>query len=49
MNDNDIGPLLNRIAAALDRIAPDQNNSSDLSTADAFVWHASNNRYWRLA
>ena len=42
MNDNDIGPLLNRIAAALDRIAPDQNNSSDLSTADAFVWHASN-------
>ena len=43
MNDNDITPLLSRIAAALERIAPDQNNSGDLSSADAFVWHASNN------
>ena len=43
MNDHDIGPLLNRIAIALERIAPDQNNTGDLSTADAFVWHASAN------
>ena len=43
MNDHDIGPLLSRIAIALERIAPDQNNTGDLSTADAFVWHASTN------
>jgi predicted AAA+ superfamily ATPase len=43
MNDHDIGPLLSRIAIALERIAPDQNNTGDLSTADAFVWHASAN------
>ncbi|MBC8241259.1 MAG: ATP-binding protein [Alphaproteobacteria bacterium] len=30
---------LNRIAAALDRLAPPENADNDLSGADAFVWH----------
>lgn len=31
---------LNRIAAALERLAPPESASNDLSGADAFVWHA---------
>lgn len=40
MNDQDLTPLLRRIADALDRIAPDSEKQTDLSVADAFVWHA---------
>ncbi|MBS27417.1 MAG: AAA family ATPase [Alphaproteobacteria bacterium] len=40
MNDQDLGPLLARIADALDRIAPKSSSVADLSVADAFVWHS---------
>lgn len=40
MSEQDFGPLLNRIADALDRLAPGEQKSIDLSAADAFVWHA---------
>ena len=33
-------PLLERIAGALERIAPDAAQTSDLNAADAFVWHS---------
>jgi len=36
----DAPSLLARIADALDRIAPPQPDKADLTTADAFVWHA---------
>jgi uncharacterized protein len=35
-----IEPLLARIAAALDRLAPPAAPENDLERADAFVWHA---------
>src|SRR5262245_14234857 len=35
-----LGPLLERIARALERQAPSPVLPEDLSAADAFVWHA---------
>ncbi len=43
MNEPDLVPLLTRIAEALERIAPDNAAATDLSAADAFVWHAVGN------
>jgi predicted AAA+ superfamily ATPase len=40
MTDQDLAPLLNRIADALERIAPAPEVQADLSAADAYVWHA---------
>jgi len=40
MSEPNLVPLLTRIAEALERIAPDSAAESDLSAADAFVWHA---------
>src|SRR5438132_3224510 len=42
--DPDLLPLLNRIAAALERLAPPPAPAIDLDASDAFVWHA--NRGW---
>ena len=36
--------LLSRIADALERIAPAGAAETDLSAADAFVWHAAGRR-----
>ena len=36
----DLLPLLNRIAAALERLAPPAAPPSELEASDAFVWHA---------
>jgi len=36
----DIAPLLNRIADALDRIAPSSAQANDLEVGEAYVWHA---------
>ena len=44
MTDIDIYKVLDRIANALDRIAPPPAPDNDLSAADAFVWHA--DRSW---
>jgi predicted AAA+ superfamily ATPase len=33
-------PLLNRIAEALGRLAPEPPESADLATGEAFIWHA---------
>jgi predicted AAA+ superfamily ATPase len=35
-----LAPLLQRIAASLERLAPARPNGIDLGAADAFVWHA---------
>jgi predicted AAA+ superfamily ATPase len=40
MNDQDLVPLLSRIADALERLAPEPEAQIDLSVADAYVWHA---------
>ncbi|HVC51815.1 MAG TPA: ATP-binding protein [Stellaceae bacterium] len=40
MTDPDLVPLLNRIADALDRLAPPVRATPDLGTAEAFIWHA---------
>lgn len=40
MNDPKLQPLLNRIADALERLAPAAPPPIDLGIADAFVWHA---------
>jgi hypothetical protein len=40
MPEIDLLPLLNRVAAALERLAPPGPPKSDLDAADAFVWHA---------
>ncbi|MGA0564111.1 ATP-binding protein [Ancylobacter sp. VNQ12] len=37
---DDLGPVLARIAEALERIAPPRAASADFDAADAFVWHA---------
>jgi uncharacterized protein len=42
--DPHLMPLLHRIAAALERLAPASPPASDLDAADAFVWHA--DREW---
>ena len=44
MNEPSLEPLLTRIAAALERLAPPAAPANDLSSADAFVWHA--DREW---
>jgi predicted AAA+ superfamily ATPase len=43
-SDADLGPLLYRIADALERLAPAAAAVNDLSAADAFIWHA--DREW---
>jgi hypothetical protein len=40
MTDQDLTPLLERIASALERLAPKPGNDPDLNAADAFVWQA---------
>ena len=44
MSDTDLVPLLDRIAAALERLAPPAPPKTDLDAADAFVWHAEGER-----
>jgi predicted AAA+ superfamily ATPase len=44
MTEPDLLPLLRRVAAALDRLAPEAPREADLDAADAFVWHA--DRSW---
>ncbi len=44
MTDPDLVPLLDRIAEALERLAPRRAPVNDLDAADAFVWHA--DREW---
>ncbi len=44
MNDNDLLPVLTRIAEALERLVPPPPRAPDLTAADAFVWHA--DRQW---
>jgi hypothetical protein len=44
MNEPSLEPLLTRIAAALERLAPPAAPANDLTSADAFVWHA--DREW---
>ena len=36
----DLGPVLHRIAEALERLAPAASSSDALDSAEAFVWHA---------
>ena len=43
-SDADLGPLLYRIADALERLAPAATVVNDLTAADAFIWHA--DREW---
>ena len=43
-SDADLGPLLHRIADALERLAPAATAVNDLDGADAFIWHA--DREW---
>jgi len=38
--DDNLLPLLSRIAEALERIAPQTLQAQDLNAADAFIWHA---------
>ena len=40
MSDPDLGPLLRRVADALDRLAPAPPETAGPNSADAFVWHA---------
>lgn len=40
MSKKDLKPVLERIAEALERLAPPASPNNDLSAADAFVWHA---------
>ena len=40
MSDPDLGPLLRRVADALDRLAPAAPETAGPNSADAFVWHA---------
>ena len=46
MNEQDLVPLLSRIADALDRIAPEKSATPDLSAAEAYVWHADGEAGW---
>jgi hypothetical protein len=46
MSDGDaLVPLLERIAAALERLAPSPERAADFKAADAFVWHADGRRF----
>jgi hypothetical protein len=40
MTNQDFSPLLERIASALERLAPPRPDNHDLNAADAFVWQA---------
>jgi predicted AAA+ superfamily ATPase len=40
MTESDLLPLLQSIAASLERLAPKQGAAPDLWAADAFVWHS---------
>jgi len=40
MSEHDLEPLLERIADALDRLAPPAGKSHSMEGADAFVWHS---------
>ena len=40
MTEKDLKPLLERIAGALERLAPQISTGCDLEVADAFVWHS---------
>jgi len=44
MNDPDLACLLERLAAALERLAPPPPPDATLDAADAFVWHAESAR-----
>ena len=44
MSDHDLIPLLQRVADALERLAPAPAATGDLDAADAFVWHAGGDR-----
>ena len=44
MSDPDLGPLLRRVADALDRLAPAAPETAGSGAADAFVWHAEQGR-----
>ncbi|NBC34754.1 MAG: DUF815 domain-containing protein [Alphaproteobacteria bacterium] len=43
-SNHDLAPLLERIAAALDRLAPPAPAPPDFAAADAFVWHPEGRR-----
>ncbi|MBI3709033.1 MAG: ATP-binding protein [Proteobacteria bacterium] len=49
MNDPKLAPLLARIADALERLAPPPPPPTDLTAADAFVWHADGSRLMAIA
>ena len=49
MSENDTGPLLRRIADALERLAPPAPASAALDAADAFVWVAESERLQAVA
>ena len=40
MSEHELTPVLNRIADALERMAPPAGKTHDMSGADAFVWHS---------
>ncbi len=40
MSENDLKPLLERIAGALERLSPKVPGNSDIDAADAYVWHS---------
>lgn len=40
MTDQDLTPLLQRIAEALERLSPDTRQDTDFTGSDAFVWQA---------
>jgi uncharacterized protein len=40
MTENDLRPLLERIADALERLAPPISTSNDIEADDAFIWHS---------
>lgn len=44
MTQKDLTPLLERIAGALERLAPAHDGKNDLGAADAFVWQAAGER-----
>jgi len=49
MSENDTGPLLRRIADALERLAPRTPAGAALGSADAFVWVAESERLQAVA
>jgi len=44
MTDQDLKPILERIAGALERLAPATGGTQDFTAADAFVWQADSQR-----